>query len=131
MGDYSKECGYKLLIIYWEEKQMIRYSILFIAFVTAVVTFIFGVAGCSSETKISPSEAKAQAFELLNEEVRSVVTDPERVNDAADQIAKLEKALRQVVEDRSQHRKDFAVLNADYDTPKTAFVALANQIGKD
>lgn len=48
-----------------------------------------------------------------------MITDPARVGDAADQIAKLEKALRQGIENRSQHRKDFAALNADYDAKKT------------
>lgn len=106
---------------------MIRYSILFIA----LVSFTFGITGCTSKTKISPGEAKAQAFDLLNEEIRSVITDPARANDAADQIAKLEKTFRQVIEDRSQLRKDFVALSADYDAPKEAFVTLANQIEQD
>jgi len=105
----------------------IRCSILAVVF----VIFSLGVTGCSSKTKQSPSEAKAEVFEILNEEVHSVITDPARANEIVELIEKLEKSFLRAIEDRSRHRREFAALNADYDTPKEAFVRLMEQIEKD
>ncbi len=104
-----------------------RCSILAVVF----VIFSLGITGCSSKTKLSPSEAKAEAFELLNEEVHSVITDPARANEIVELIEGLEKSFLRAIEDRSRHRRDFATLNADYGTPKEAFAQLMEQIETD
>ena len=103
---------------------MNRYSIL----VVTLATLSFGIIGCSSETKKSPGEAKAQAFESLNEQVRSVITDPARTSEVLELMAQLEKSFIGLIEDRTRYRREFATLNADYDAPKEAFAALSEQI---
>jgi len=96
-----------------------------------LVTLMIMGAGCAGKDKPSPTDVEAQAFNDLRSEIRDVISDTDRAEQAiviTDELEISFDTLREHLAERSARVK---ALNADYDAPKEDYIALFNDIQKD
>lgn len=96
-----------------------------------LLTFGLIFAGCASKDDVSPVEAEKQAFDDLRSEIRDVIDDQAREDEAIvllDSLATELEALRSRVAERKQRIRK---LNANYDTPRAEFDAYLLQANQE
>jgi chromosome segregation ATPase len=93
-------------------------------------TFLAG-AGCAGKDKPSPADLEAQAFEDLRSEIRDVVSDAGRVEQAIAITEELENSFDRLRIHLAERSAKIQELNADYDAPKEDYIDLYKRIQKD
>jgi hypothetical protein len=93
----------------------------------AALFSVLTLVGCKSETE-SPGEIKQQAFAELRTDIEFVMQDKDRATKAQAIVGELEKRLLQIEQNRIAGSKKYRALNANYDTPRQAFVDLYDEI---
>ena len=96
--------------------------------VLLVAVVILPSMGCKS--KQTPAEERDQAFADLRADVTSVITDPGRRQEVLKIVDELHGAFNQVRKGRMDRAKEFRALNADYDTPRSAFTAHQDRVNR-
>ena len=94
----------------------------------AVSIFLLALSGCAGNDKPSPADVETAAFEELRSELRSVIKDPARSEQAlaiVDDLQLTFSALRDHLFDR---RVKVAKINADYDASREDAIAILNEI---
>ena len=94
----------------------------------ALAIFLLALSGCTGNNKPSPVDVEAIAFEELRSELRSVIKDPARLEQAlaiAEDLQLSFSALRNHLLDR---RAKVAKMNADYDASREDITSLLNEI---
>jgi len=95
------------------------------------LTICLIATGCAGKDKPTPAEVEALAFNDIRSEIRTVISDTERMESAiviANELETSFEGLRLQLEDRST---EVQALNADYDAPKEDYIALFGEIQKD
>jgi len=87
---------------------------------------VLTLVGCKSETE-APGEIKQQAFAELRTDIELVMQDKDRATRAQAIVGELEKILLQIEQNRIAGSEKYSALNANYDTPRQAFVELHDQ----
>lgn len=96
-----------------------------------LLTLVLIFAGCASKDDVSPVKAEKQAFDDLRSEIRDVIYDQAREDEAIvllDSLATELEALRSRVAERKQRIRK---LNANYDTPRAEFDAYLLQANQE
>jgi chromosome segregation ATPase len=93
-------------------------------------SFLVG-AGCAGKDKPSPADLEAQAFEDLRTEIRDVVSDAGRVEQAIAITEELENSFDRLRTHLAERSAKIQELNADYDAPKEDYINLYKRIQKD
>lgn len=93
-------------------------------------TFLAG-AGCAGKEKPSAADLQAQAFEDLRSEIRAVVSDAGRVEQAIAITEELESSFDRLRIHLAERSAKIQELNADYDAPKEDYINLYRRIQKD
>jgi hypothetical protein len=94
----------------------------------AISIFLLALSGCAGNDKPSPVDVETAAFEELRSELRSVIKDPARLEQAlviAEDLQLSFSALRNHLLDR---RAKVAKMNADYDASREDITLLLNEI---
>ena len=104
-----------------------------IKFTLTILTsaILFAGAGCAGKDKPSPVDLEAQAFADLKAEIREVVSDAERAEQAIAITEELETSFDDLREHLAERSAKVQALNADYDAPKEDYIKLFNGIQKD
>jgi chromosome segregation ATPase len=88
-------------------------------------------AGCAGKDKPSPADLQVHAFEDLKSEIRDVVSDAERVEQAIAITEELETSFDRLRTHLAERGARIQELNADYDAPKEDYINLYKRIQKD
>jgi hypothetical protein len=95
-----------------------------------LAAFLAG-AGCAGKEKPSPADLQVQAFEDLRSEIRDVVSDAGRVEQAIAITDELESSFDHMRINLAERSAKIQELNADYDAPKEDYIELYKRIQKD
>ena len=101
-----------------------------IPIVLVFAAFLAG-AGCAGKEKPSPADLQVQAFEDLRSEIRDVVSDAGRVEQAIAITDELESSFDHMRIQLAERSAKIQELNADYDAPKEDYIELYKRIQKD
>ena len=93
-------------------------------------SFLAG-AGCAGKEKPSPADLQVQAFEDLRSEIRDVVSDAGRVEQAIAITEELENSFDRLRTHLAERSAKIQEMNADYDAPKEDYINLYKRIQKD
>jgi uncharacterized coiled-coil DUF342 family protein len=87
--------------------------------------------GCAGKDKPTPTDIEAQAFADLKAEIREVVSDADRAEQAIAITEELETSFDALRAHLAERSAKIQALNADYDAPKEDFIKLINSIQMD
>jgi len=99
-----------------------RQCVLFLAIILSVTI------GCAGKDDIAPIDVEKQAFADLREDIREVIEDPARADEAIKLVGVLQEDLAALRRSVAERRSRIAELNADYDTSRADFEAFLQRI---
>jgi len=92
---------------------------------------LFVGTGCAGKDKPSPTDLEDQAFADLKAEIREVISDANRAEQAIAITEELETYFDALQVHLAERSAKVQALNADYDAPKEDFIKLINGIQMD
>lgn len=95
-----------------------------------VTLMIMGV-GCAGKDKPSHKDVEGQTFNDLRSEIRDVISDTDRAEQAIGITHELETSFDTLRERLAERSVKVKALSADYDATKEDYLALFNDIQKD
>ena len=84
------------------------------------------LAGCGNN--VAPDDAMVTAFDAFNDEIRTVVTDPDRAERAVKLVQQLEVKFDELEDHIAEREAAFVALNADYNATADEFSKLLDKI---
>ena len=94
----------------------------------ALAAIMLMSSGCGGGSSLSQPDLVDIAFDDLRSQVEQVIEDAERERVAVELVSRLERDYEALYDRVAERRTRVRALNADYDAPREAFVALTDQL---